>query len=241
MKSYHKHVAHILISLALLLISLAIISRWDTVEWLAGVSPYDVPTSTISSPTIVYERTNIDSDNTSSNPDDQSTVGSEQIEKKEWEVWIYVATDKRSPEQSWWWPRDVARKERKIICHEMYQEKKEVVINHDQIVERCATMMTLQYAFESGHWKSRKCVNQKNCFWIKNNRRDRCIKSPNGFCIYSAQIEGMRDFAEMFMKHYEGYKSVKAYLDVYSPDGNGAYPQFVKSKYDETLQYFINN
>lgn len=133
---------------------------------------------------------------------------------------------------------DMARLERKVVCHEMYQEWKERVIRHDEIVERCATMMTIQYAFESGHWKSKRCTVDNNCFGIKNNRRARCIRSGDGFCAYSAQIEWMRDYAEMFMKHYEWYATLSAYMDVYCPDGNWAYPKFVYSKYDDILAYF---
>ena len=60
-------------------------------------------------------------------------------------------------------PLEVARRERKIICHEAYQEQKDKVKNHDKIVERCAAMMTLNFAFESGHGRSRLCEKQNNC------------------------------------------------------------------------------
>lgn len=148
-------------------------------------------------------------------------------------------------QKAWLWKtfsaQDNARLERIAICQEMYDKHKDRITYEDNVVIRCATMMTLQYAFESGHGKSKKCVNQRNCYGIKNNKRDRCIKSSNWFCTYSAQIEWSRDYAEMFMKHYEGYKSLKWYLGVYSPDGNTAYHKFVISKYPATFEWFKNN
>lgn len=61
-------------------------------------------------------------------------------------------------------PEDILRRERLVICTEAYGFFKEQVVNHTKVVERCATMMTLQYNFESGHGKSKKCVNQNNCY-----------------------------------------------------------------------------
>jgi len=148
-------------------------------------------------------------------------------------------------QKAWLWltfsAQDNARLERIAICEQAYEKHKDKITNGNDVIIRCATMMTLQYAFESGHGKSKKCVNQRNCYGIKNNKRDRCIKSSNWFCTYSAQIEWSRDYAEMFMKHYEGYKSVTAYLHVYSPDGNTSYHKFVLSKYKDTLEWFKNN
>lgn len=134
---------------------------------------------------------------------------------------------------------DKVRQERKVICQEVYEKLKDKVINHKNVVERCATMMTLQYAYESGHGKSLRCTKGNNCFWIKHNKRDRCIRNTDWFCTFKSQKEWSYDYAEMFYKHYEGYRSIEAYLHAYSPDGNKSYHSFVKSKYNTTLKYFL--
>lgn len=136
---------------------------------------------------------------------------------------------------------DKVRQERIDICKISYEKLKDKVINHKNVVERCATMMTLQYAYESGHGKSSRCTKGNNCFGIKHNKRDRCIKNPDWFCTFKSQKEWSYDYAEMFYKHYEWYKTVWAYLHAYSPDGNMSYHAFVKARYDNTLKYFLNN
>lgn len=145
---------------------------------------------------------------------------------QQWSIWDTPETPRND------------RQVRKIICNEEYQKFKNQITNPDLIVERCATMLEIQYKFESGHWKSRNCRIQHNCQWIKNNKRERCVKSKNWYCTYFSEEEWMRDYAEMFMKHYEKYKNLTEYLHVYCPDGNWAYPDFVKSKYSEVLAYF---
>lgn len=214
------------------------------VFWLAWTSYWDyleaqgkLPTVTELSPTIV--KTTLEKPPVASKVVEKVKEPVKEVkapvEPKIDTLWVKAWTGQTFTDQ------DNARLERIAICEEMYEKHKDRITNKNDVVIRCATMMTLQYAFESGHGKSKKCVYQKNCYWIKNNKRDRCIKSNNWFCTYSAQIEWSRDYAEMFMKHYEGYKSVTAYLHVYSPDGNNSYHKFVLSKYKTTFEWFKNN
>lgn len=238
MQQFHKHSIHILISLALFIIALAIISRWDNVDWLAWVSTYD----TIVMETVVVETPipNSTYDNPNTNPysDTPTPIDwaeeNNEIEQQDAQP---VTSENEEPSIGSS-PVEIARRERKVICHEAYQTWKKKVVNHDLIVERCATMLTLNFAFESGRWKSRLCREQFNCTGIKNNRRDRCIKTKGGFCAYSAPIEWYRDWAEMYIKHYSGYKTIKEYLNVYDPTHHWTYYTFVSSKYDDILAYF---
>jgi len=238
MQQFHKHSIHILISLALFIIALAIISRWNNVDWLAWVSTYD----TIVMETVVVETPipNSTYDNPNTNPysDTPTPIDwaeeNNEIEQQDAQP---VTSENEEPSIGSS-PVEIARRERKVICHEAYQEKKNIVIRHDSIVERCATMMTIQYAFEAWHGTSRLCREQRNCFWIKENKRPRCIHWPWAFCTYSAYTEWMRDYAELFMIAYEWYPDLKSLLNKYDPTHAWEYYRFVKNNYWPILEYF---
>lgn len=68
--------------------------------------------------------------------------------------------------------RDVIREARIKACATAYWEYKERIteryIHTDQNwIIRCFSFMSLTYAFETWYWKSNMCINNKNCFWIK--------------------------------------------------------------------------
>lgn len=124
--------------------------------------------------------------------------------------------------------RDSIRLERLEVCQKAY---KKTHINeqflYDQIpAVRCATYMSLIYAFESNFWKSRKCTVQKNCHGMKGNWYDH----PAGFITFDTYTEGREWFANRYFKfHYK--KNIRTFVYNWSMTDREIYVGFVEKRY----------
>ena len=124
--------------------------------------------------------------------------------------------------------RDKIRLERLEVCQKAY---KMTHINEQFIYKqipavRCATYMSLIYAYESNFWKSERCVRDKNCFGIKWN----WIDTPRWFLKFETETQGREYFAKKYFKfHYK--KKVSEFVKSWSMTDQDTYINFVSSKY----------
>jgi len=124
--------------------------------------------------------------------------------------------------------RDQIRQERLEICQKAYKNSG---INeqflYDQVpAVRCATYMSLIYAFESDFGKSRKCVVQKNCHGMKWN----WVNHPAGFITFNSHTESREWFANRYFKfHYK--KDIKTFVYNWSMTDQAVYTEFVKARF----------
>lgn len=98
--------------------------------------------------------------------------------------------------------QDKIRLERLEVCQKAYKDSwiKDKFIYKQLMVVRCANYMTLVYAFESDFWKSRMCLQDKNCFWIKWN----WVDTPMWDLKFKTFTEGREYFAKKYFKwHYK--------------------------------------
>lgn len=120
------------------------------------------------------------------------------------------------------------RLERLEICEEAYKNS---WINEQFLYEqipavRCATYMTLIYAFESNFWKSEKCVNQKNCHGMKWNWYD----TPKWFLIFNSFTDWRKYFAKKYFRwHYK--KNIRTFVYNWSMTDQEVYTEFVTTRY----------
>ena len=120
------------------------------------------------------------------------------------------------------------RQERLAICESEYKKSEinEQFIYKQVPAVRCATYMTLIYAFESDFWKSNKCIEKKNCHWMKWNGRDH----PAGFINFGTYTEGREWFANRYWKwHYK--KNVNTMIRWWSMTDQDVYVNYVESNY----------
>jgi len=134
--------------------------------------------------------------------------------------------------------QEYARFSRAKACHNVYQEMKDRIKgSHDKIVERCATLSTLIYAFESWYWKSHACKTKKNCrglmAWTREGKR------------YQQTFDSYHEWDIAFARTwYKGYINAPLYnaIKTYSgSDNHDVYFAFVRDRYDSTLNYFLTN
>lgn len=93
--------------------------------------------------------------------------------------------------------QDYQRKLRLETCQRVYEQNKnfvdETFIHTTQNpVVRCATMMTLIWAYESDYFQSNMCKTQNNCFWIKSF-------TTWQFKSYNNRYENYLDFARLYL------------------------------------------
>ena len=120
--------------------------------------------------------------------------------------------------------RDRIRKERIQTCKEYW----------DHSIEKCATFMTLVYAYESWFWKSRRCVEDKNCYGMKWNWYD----TPAWFLVFDTHQEGDRYFAKKFYQwHYK--KDVETFITHWSMTDRETYIEFFYARYDTIYNNMI--
>lgn len=101
----------------------------------------------------------------------------------------------------------------------------------DHSITKCATMMTLVYAYESWFWKSRRCVQDKNCFGMKWNWYD----TPAWFLKFNTYQEWNDYFAKKFYQwHYK--KSIEEFVYTWSMTERETYIKFIKSKYNTVYE-----
>lgn len=132
--------------------------------------------------------------------------------------------------------RDYERKLRLEVCTRVYEENKEFVDNtyihpsQDPII-RCATMMWLIWAYESGFYTSRRYTEDNNAFWIKDYNTWR-------FKIYRSTYEGKIDFAEKYLvwrgnNSFRGHKNrtIEQFVRNWSTTDQDIYIQFIEDRY----------
>jgi hypothetical protein len=125
------------------------------------------------------------------------------------------------------------RQERLRICQEAYKNSE---INKKFIYKqipavRCATYMTLVYAFESNYGKSRICRKKKNCFWMKGNGMD----TPEWFLTFQDQTEWRNYFAKKYWKyHYK--KKIPQFVHDWSMTDREAYTNYMQQNYQTIYQ-----
>jgi hypothetical protein len=105
---------------------------------------------------------------------------------------------------------------------------------------RCATYMTLVYAFESDFWQSRMCKQDKNCMWLMGN----WIDTPAWFLTFEKYEDSEKYFAQKYWKwHYK--KKINTFVIHWSTTHQQEYKAFLNSKYDDTYkeleQLFLQN
>lgn len=137
------------------------------------------------------------------------------------------------------WAKDYERQQRLEACTMVYVNHREWVdqtnIHKSQSpVIRCATMMGLIGAYESGFYSSRKCMEDNNCFGIKQY-------SSGRFKTYKDRFAGKLHFAELYLvwrgnSTFRGHKNrtISQFVEVWSGDDRATelrYIKFVKAKY----------
>ena len=136
------------------------------------------------------------------------------------------------------------REARLEACKQGYinnQKRIEEIYKHDtqNPIVRCATMMTLQFAFESNYWKSQMCINSKNCFWIKEPwRTDIKVNYQvwnNRFLIFDNFDDGNKAYAVLYFKwHFN--KNINQLVNDWSMTDREHYEKFLKDRYWKTFK-----
>jgi len=131
----------------------------------------------------------------------------------------------------------IASKEQKKHIQEKY-----IHLNQNVII-RCATYMTLIFAYESNYWKSDKCKNNKNCFWIKRTTYDTWINyklDNNNFKIYKFYQDWNLDFARLYMRFHLN-KTSSEFVNSRSATDRNTYINFIKKRYWKVYNYYLQN
>ena len=150
----------------------------------------------------------------------------------------YIHYSNNNTEYSYYWVdnyKDYARMQRLEAC-----ERKQIEIlkkSNQKRTIHCATMMTLITAYESWYMKSNRCVNQKNCMWLKGRRWN----GSYWFLTFKNHYDWNIYFADKwFIYHYKksihtliyGYKQNDwSYKYWWSTTDQVTYVAFIKDKY----------
>lgn len=137
--------------------------------------------------------------------------------------------------------RDSIRLERLEVCQKAYKKS---WINKQFIYEqipavRCSTYMAIIYAYESNFGRSRKCVQDKNCFGMKWNWYD----TPKWFLTFKTEKEWREYFAKKYFQwHYK--KKINQFVNNWSQTDRYTYKQFMYKNfwtiYKETEYLYIS-
>lgn len=125
--------------------------------------------------------------------------------------------------------RSAIRQERLEVCQEAYKDSwiREQFIYGQIPAVRCATYMSLVYAYESDFWRSRKCIQDNNCFWMKGN----WVETPEGFIVFKTEKEGREYFARKYFQwHYK--KDIRTFIHNWSMTDRETYIAFMKNRYE---------
>lgn len=124
--------------------------------------------------------------------------------------------------------QDKIRLERLEVCQEAYKNSwinKQFIYWQIPAV-RCAAYLTLIYAYESWFWKSQKCIEKQNCWWIKWNWTD----TPRWFLKFNTYEDWRKYFAKKYFQwHYK--KNIKNFVYSRSMTDRETYINFMKQKY----------
>ena len=114
----------------------------------------------------------------------------------------------------------------RIKACEKYAKVKKIYWQNS--VTRCATFMTVVFAFESNFWKSNICLNRKNCFGMKWN----WIEYPAGFINFKNFDEANNFFAKKYFQfHYK--KKVEDFVYSWSMTDRQSYIYFFRENYQK--------
>lgn len=149
-----------------------------------------------------------------------------------WIIWYLIFTI-----LNWWWFVTIWKVEakwtltdgEKIRLERLESCKKYAHINKIYWQEadvRCATFMTLVFAYESNFGKSDMCKNLKNCFWIKGN----WVDTPAGFIKFKTYKEAKEYFAKKYFQwHYK--KKINVFVNNWSMTDRQSYTLFFTKNY----------
>ena len=121
----------------------------------------------------------------------------------------------------------------RIKACEKYAKVKKIYWQNS--VTRCATFMTVVFAYESNFWKSNICLNRKNCFWMKWN----WVEYPAGFINFRNFDEANNFFAKKYFKyHYK--KKVEDFVYSWSMTDRQSYIYFFRKNYQKIYSEIEN-
>ena len=134
--------------------------------------------------------------------------------------------------------RDIIREARIKACEEGYERNKkrvnEIYLHKEQDpITRCATFMTLVYAYESWFGKSRRCMEDFNCFWIKQTTFNTWIPATiwdNRFKIYRNYDDWNRDFAILYFRFHFN-KNIEEFVNSRSLTDRETYIDFKRKRF----------
>ena len=121
----------------------------------------------------------------------------------------------------------------RIKSCEKYAKVKKI---YDQdSVTRCATFMTIVFAYESNFWKSDLCLNNFNCFGVRGNG----VEYPAWFIKFKNYDEANDFFAKKYFKyHYK--KKVSDFVNSWSMTDRESYKNFFKMNFKKIFKEISN-
>jgi hypothetical protein len=108
--------------------------------------------------------------------------------------------------------------------------------------------MSLVYAYESWFWQSRMCLQDYNCFWIKEPTYKWVLKDINyniwwnRFLILENFDDNNLLFARLYYRWHLN-KSIEVFVNWWSHTDQGSYINFMKNNYNHFItewQLLIN-
>lgn len=143
---------------------------------------------------------------------------------------------------AWFSARSYTREQRLEVCHEAYKASGigKMYLYEQLPVVRCATYMSLVYAYESDFGQSRRCREDRNCWGMKGNGVD----TPPWFLIFQTEKEWREYFAKKYFQwHYK--KKIEQFVYGWSTTDRATYISFMRERYrdlylDLELRYVIN-
>lgn len=132
--------------------------------------------------------------------------------------------------------QDYSREIRKETCYRAWNQILWDVT--EKQVKHCATLLTLQVAFETGYMTSNMCVNNKNCIWLKGYRDNWTY----GFLTFDTQYDWYMMYSEKFFTyHYKKtiHTLIWGYIQKdwnyrwgWSTTDQARYVNFIRNKYN---------
>ena len=146
--------------------------------------------------------------------------------------------------------RDTIREARIQACGQAYNEYEEWIeeryIHNQDWIARCFSYMSIVYAKESGFWQSRRCLEDYNCFWIKNLSVDRrpldwiATKVWNGrFLIFENYDDWNLLFARLYAR-WNMNKTIREFVVWYSTTDQSTYISFMRDNFWKFYNIWLN-
>ena len=136
------------------------------------------------------------------------------------------------------------RETRIQACSQAYNEYKGWIeerfihTTQDWIV-RCATYMTLVYAKESWFWQSRRCIEDNNCFWLKNPTYNNALRWLD-YNVVSGRFLKFKNYGDdniAFARFYARFhmnKHIEWFVRDWSMTDRATYIRFMRDRYWDT-------